>query len=115
MILFVDEVGFGFLTKVASTWAPRGETPVLSRVSQRRVLSTVVGLSVAGHIFKRHFEHAVTGQDVVRALRHFLRQLAKAGYVRVIVVWDRLSAHRSQVVQEFLWEHPAVSVEWLPP
>lgn len=115
MILFIDEVGFGFLAKVASTWALQGETPVLHRVSQRRVLSTVVGLSLAGHIFKRHFDHAVKGRDVVCALRHFLRQLNRAGYVRVIVVWDRLSAHRSREVQAFLCEHPEVTVEWLPP
>lgn len=115
MILLVDEVGFGFLTKPASTWAPLGQTPLLRRISQRRVLSTIAALSLSGHLFKRHFDHAVKGEDVVIALRHFQRQMLRVGVTRLIVVWDRLSAHRSRVVQAYLNEHPEISIEWLPP
>lgn len=115
MILFVDEVGFGFLTKPATTWAPRGVTPVLCRVSQRRVLTSIVGLSLSGHIVKRHFTHSIKGADVVVALRHFQRRLARVGYGKLIVIWDHLQAHHGRVVQEYLRQHPEVSVEWLPP
>jgi hypothetical protein len=83
---FVDEVGFSFLAPTARTWAPKGKTPVLQRVSKRRVISTVVALTTTGKVFKRHFRQAVHGEDVVIALRHFRRHIAGP----LIIVWDRL-------------------------
>jgi hypothetical protein len=54
--VFVDETGFSFRAKVATTWAPIGQTPILRRISKRRELSTVIGLTLFGKIDKRHFE-----------------------------------------------------------
>ena len=107
----MDEVGFSFLDKLASTWAPRGQTPVLRRVSQRRVLSTVVALTTRGRLLKRHFEHAVRGPDMIEALKHFRRHLPGP----LIIIWDRLSAHRDQRVHEWIAATPDLFVEWLPP
>src|ERR671916_672433 len=53
--MFVDETGFSFRAKTGSTWAPRGQTPVLRRVSQRRAFSTVIGLTLSGRLYKRHW------------------------------------------------------------
>jgi transposase len=33
----------------------------------------------------------------------------------LIVIWDRLNAHRATVVKEYISAHPEVEVEWLPP
>ena len=73
--MFVDETGFSFRAKTGTTWAPRGRTPVLRRVSQRRALSTVIGLTLSGRIYKRHFAHAICGDDMVVPLRHFQRHV----------------------------------------
>jgi transposase len=110
-IVFVDEVCFSFLAATAHTWAPKGKTPVLRRVSQRRVISTVVALTTTGKVFKRHFRQAVRGEDVVIALRHFRRHIAGP----LIIVWDRLSAHRAKCVQQFIAADADLDVEWLPP
>ena len=110
-IAFVDEVGFSFLSKTGTTWAPKGQTPVLRRVSQRRALSTVVALTTTGKLLKRHFRHAVRGVDVLAALRHFRRHLPGP----LIIVWDRLSAHRDRQVQQFIAADADLFVEWLPP
>jgi len=75
------------------------------------VLSTVVGLTTDGHLFKRHFDHAVGGIDVLIALRHFRRLLPGP----LIIVWDRLNAHRDKRVQEWIAADPDLYVEWLPP
>ena len=107
----MDEVGFSFLSATAHTWAPQGQTPVLRRVSQRRVLSTVVALTTSGKLFKRHFGRAVRGEDVLVALRHFRRHLPGP----LIIVWDLLSAHRAKCVQQFIAEDVDLYVEWLPP
>jgi transposase len=107
----VDEVGFSFLDKLASTWAPRGQTPLLRRVSQRRVLSTAVALTTHGRLLKRHFDHALRGPDVIEALKHFRRHLPGP----LILIWDRLSAHQDRGVQEWIAADPELFVEWLPP
>jgi transposase len=107
----VDEVGFSFQAKVATTWAPIGQTPVLRRVSKRRELSTVVVLTLSGKIYNRHFGHMIGGAEIVVALRHFQRHLPGP----LIIIWDRLSAHRAAVVKAYLTTHPEVAVEWLPP
>jgi transposase len=107
----VDEVGFSFQVKVATTGAPIGQTPVLRRGSKRRELSTVVALTLSGKMYKRHFGHAIGGAEIVVALRHFQRHIPGP----LILIWDRLSAHRAAVVKAYLTPHPERAVEWLPP
>jgi transposase len=33
----------------------------------------------------------------------------------MIIIWDRLHAHRAVIVKEYMAAHPAMTVEWLPP
>jgi transposase len=84
---------------------------VLRRVSKRRQVSTAIGVSTSGGIYKKHFDHAIHGEDTVAHLEHLCRQVPGAK----ILIWDRLRAHRSAVVKAFLAEHPEIDVEWLPP
>ena len=91
----MDETGFSFRAKTGTTWSPMGQTPVLRRVSMRRALSTAIGLTLSGRIYKRHFEHAICGDDMVATLRHLQRYVPGP----LILVWDRLSAHRATVVK----------------
>ena len=109
--MFVDETGFSFRAKTGSTWAPRGQTPVLRRVSQRRAFSTVIGLTLSGRLYKRHFERAIGGDAIVMALRHLQRHVPGP----LMLIWDRLSAHRAAVVKKYLGRHPEIEVHWLPP
>ena len=110
-IVFVDETGFSFRSRVGLTWAPIGQTPVLRRVSKRRELSTMVGLTLSGRILKRNFKHAIKGPDAVVFLGHLRRHLQRP----LLVVWDRLAAHRSKEVKKYRASHPEISIEWLPP
>jgi hypothetical protein len=110
-MVFVDETGCSFRAKTGTTWAPRGHTPILRRVSKRRELSTVVALTLSGKIYKRHFEHAIGARDVLIALKHFQRCIARP----MIVIWDRFNAHRAAIVQDYVAAHPDLAVEWLPP
>jgi hypothetical protein len=107
----VDETGFSFRAKVATTWAPIGRTPILRRLSKRRELSTVIGLTLSGKIYKRHFEHPIGAEDILVTLQHLQRYIAGS----MIIIWDRLSAHRATTVKEYVAAHPAIAVEWLPP
>ena len=109
--MFVDETGVSFRAKTGTTWAPKGQTPVLRRVSKRRALSTVVGLTLSGRIYKRHFAHAISGEDIVATLHHFQRYLPGP----LSIIWDRLNAHRAMVVKADVEAHPEIEVHWLPP
>jgi DDE superfamily endonuclease len=110
-IVFVDETGFSFRAKTGTTWAPRGQTPILRRVSKRRELSTVIGLTLSGKIYKRHFEPPIGATAILVALPHFKRHISRP----LIIIWARLNAHRAVIVQDYVAAPPDIAVEWLPP
>lgn len=109
--MFFDEFGCSFLDRLRRTWAPRGQRPVLRRVtSDRRLLTTAVGLTWSGHIYTRYFEGGMTSQDVIVFLKHLLRYRPD-GFV---LVCDHASIHTSEETLRFLFEHPEILVEPLP-
>ncbi len=110
-IVFFDEFGFSFREALGRTWAPRGRRPILRRVeSQRRAVSTAVGLTLAGKIYKRHFLGSMHSAEVIVTLKHLLRQMPE-GFV---LIWDRARIHTSAETKRFLKEHPEIRVEPLP-
>lgn len=109
--MFVDETGFSFRAKAATTWAPMGQTPILRRISKRRELSTVIGLTLSGKLYKRHFEHPIGAGDILVMLHHLQRCIARP----MVIIWDRLTAHRAMAVKEYGAAHPTIALEWLPP
>ena len=71
---FYDETGFSFLAPLARTWAPCAKRPALRRVtSERRVISTVIGLTLSGKIYKRHFGKPMNSDCVIMALEQIER------------------------------------------
>ncbi|RKH87550.1 transposase [Corallococcus sp. AB045] len=102
----VDETGSTFRARLGTTWAPIGQPPELRRVSMRREVSSVVALVAPfgrrkARLYARHFEGSVHSAQVVAALRYFRR---KVGHP-LVVVWDRLGAHRSNEVKRFVESH----------
>ena len=109
--MFLDEFGFSFQEPLARTWAPRGKRPVLRRIeSERRGLSTAVGLTLSGKIYKRHFRGSMKSAQVVEMLQHLQRHLASP----FLVIWDRASIHKSRETQDYLNSHPEIRTERLP-
>ena len=94
------------------TWAPRGQPPVLRRITRfRREVSTAVGLTLSGKIYKRHFAGAIKAPGIVTALKHLKRHIGKP----FILIWDRAPTHRAHQVTNYLDAQPDIVVEWLPP
>lgn len=57
------------------------------------------------------FEKAIGKEEVVRFLAHLLRHLA----CPLLVVWDRLPAHRSRLVADFVrYLDGPLAIEYLP-
>ncbi len=88
----------------------------MSRAHGRREVSTVAALVAPlrgpARLYARHFRGSVHAGEVIAALRHFRRRVGRP----VIVVWDRLNAHRATAVRAFVAAHSHdYRLEWLPP
>ncbi len=112
MPVFIDESGFYLLPATVRTYAPRGTRPEL-RVRQTHAhLGVMCAITPAGDLFSRIRARSLNEQDSVQFLRHLQRQLG----CPLLVIWDRINIHRSQVVRDFLDQLPArcLAVEELP-
>jgi transposase len=112
--VFLDETGFLLQPLNRRTWAPRGRRPEQRAWQRHDRLSVIASLHVSprrrlGHFFRIHSHNVRTG-EVVEYLRALHRQLGRA----LIVVMDRLPAHRSAVRQLQQRGTTWLSVEWLP-
>ena len=99
MLVFVDEAGFYMLPAAVRTYAPRGETPEL-RYRYWDHLSVISAITSHGKLYTMTQEESFRGPTIVRFLKHLLQHIPG----KLLVVWDRLPAHRSQVVRDFLRE-----------
>ncbi len=88
-------------TGKASAWVRRLLTPLLRLVSKRREVSSIVAITPGGRLYARHFRTSDSSDTVVLALRHFRGQIGTP----LLVVRDRLNAHRSQVTTSFIADH----------
>src|SRR3954452_11953504 len=106
-----DETGHSFRARPGTTWARRGLTPVLRRVGKRGGASSSVATPPDGRLSARHFRTSVSSNTVISALRYFRRKIGTP----LLVVWDRLNAHRSQLTTAFIAAHPQdYAVAYLP-
>ena len=81
--MFYDEFGYSFFEQLWRTWAPRGRQPILRRVTKdRRALTTAVGLTLSGKIYKRYFDGGMDSDDVITALEH-LRHFMPNGFILI--------------------------------
>lgn len=115
-IVLIDESGFMLQPVVRRTWAPRGQTPIQYSWDRRDRLSVISAITIPpqrqrlGLYFQIHKDN-VRFEEVMAFLTLLHRRLRR----KLIVVLDRLNAHRKGVrlLQE---AHPDwFEVEWLPP
>lgn len=85
---------------VGRTDAPRGQTPLLRVPLTRDHLSVIGAITADGQLFRATQDHADTGPDVARFLRHLLLLRHSAG--KLLVIWDGSPIHRAQPVKESL-------------
>jgi len=110
-MVFEDEFGLSYAEPVSFTWAPKGKTPQLKRITKfRREISTMVGLTISGKIYKRHFEGSIDAEKLLIGLEHLVRHIKGP----IILIWDRSRTHQGKAVKAFLDKHPNIYVEYLP-
>ena len=108
----MDQSGFYLLPTVVRTYAPIGQTPTLQEQLSRDHLSVISGISLEGKLLMMEQERAFKGEDVVRFLRHALREIPG----KLLVIWDGSPIHRGQAVKDFLASGAAsrLKLEQLP-
>jgi transposase len=111
-IAFADQSGFYLLPMVVRTYAPVGKTPILREKLTRDHLSAMSAITLDGKLYMTEQERAFSGEDVVRFLKHLLRQIPG----KLLVIWDGSPIHRGRAVKDFLSSGAArrVQLEQLP-
>ena len=97
-LVCIDEAAFYLLPSVGYTWAPQGQTPILSEVCSRDHLSAISAITPQGKLYIHLQEHAFQAMDVVRFLCHLLAQIPG----KLLVLWDRAPIHINQYVRRLL-------------
>ncbi|WP_187144498.1 transposase [Microvirga massiliensis] len=71
----------------------------------------MVAITPDGRLYARHFRASVSSRTVIQALRYFRRQIGTP----LLVVWDRLNAHRARATSAFIAAHARdFAVAYLP-
>lgn len=97
-IFFGDEAGVRSDFHAGTTWAPRGETPIVPATGRRYALNLVSAISPRGELRFMTF----TGRMDARKFIEFLRRLLHNAPGRVFLIVDRHPAHRARAVREFV-------------
>ena len=71
----------------------------------------MVAVTPDGRLYARHFRTSISSRCVIQALRYVRRKIG----VPLLVVWDRLNAHRSRATTDFIASHAQdYAVAYLP-
>jgi transposase len=100
------------LPAIQRTYAPMGQTPVLSHTLTNDHLSAISGITSEGKLYMQLQEQAFRSEGVVRFLKHLLRHVPG----KLLIIWDGAPIHRSQVIKDFLISGAArrIHLERLP-
>lgn len=116
-LVFLDESGFMLTPTVRRTWAPRGQTPILTAWDRRDRISAISSITVSPHnrTLNLYFDLLpdntnVHGEDIVAYLRRLKAQVGGP----LTLLWDGSRVHGSAVVQAYLARHPEIHTERLP-
>jgi hypothetical protein len=96
--VFADQSGFYLLPMVVRTYAPVGKTPVLKEHLTRDHRSAMSAIALDGKLYMMEQERAFKGEDVVRFLKHLMRQIEG----KLLLIWDGSPIHRGGAVKDFL-------------
>jgi transposase len=103
---------------VKRTWAPAGKTPKISHKTRSHKKISAIGAVTVRHTGKRSrlMFRLLEGKNAnSQVFIQFLNQLLQNIRGHVIVVWDRLVAHRSKAVTGWLKKHRRIETEFFPP
>ncbi len=103
-LVFIDESGLLFAPLRHRSWAPRGRTPVLrQRNDAHHKVSAIAALCVSPDrarvrcFFRLYPDANIKARHIVGFLRNLQRHLRSP----IVLLWDRFSAHRAVLIQDY--------------
>jgi transposase len=92
------------------TWARRGHTPVLQYHFNWSKLSVIAGITFFNFYF-RLYPGSIGAAELIGFLQHLQRHIPG----KLLIVWDKLPAHRSRAVRDYLAGlHGRITMHYLP-
>lgn len=113
--MFLDESGFLLIPTRRRTWAPEGQTPLLSYSYKHDRISALAALTVSPK--RQHLGLYVCYQPTNFTARHvatFLRGLLRHLRGHVILLWDRGSIHKGPLLAAVQRAYPRLHIEVFP-
>lgn len=111
VLLFLDETGVQENPPLPTTWAVRGETPVVRVSGARRKGSVISAVSPRGRIWFRCFKGNLNAERFVGFLDDLQREFSR----RVVLVTDKHPAHvAARTVRYLKTVRSRISVHFLP-
>ena len=110
-IYFEDESGIRSDFHAGTTWAPKGQTPVIKVTGARFSTNMVAAVSTRGHL--RFMVHQ--GTVTATVICDFLKRLMHNAQQPIFLIWDRHPTHRSKKVRQCIESFGGkLEVYWLP-
>lgn len=103
---------------VKRTWAPAGETPKIRHKTRSHKKVSAIGAIAVKYSGRRPrmMFRLLEGQNAnSQVFVQFLTQLLQNIDGNIIVIWDRLVAHRSKIVNQWLEKNSRIETEFFPP
>jgi transposase len=102
---------------VRRSWSPSGQTPILHQRTRSHQKVSVIGalaISPTRSTVRCYFRLLPNENFTAQRIVDFLYQLESQIKAPMVIVWDRLQAHRGKLVQSFLRTHPEIRTTLLP-
>lgn len=110
LIIFIDESGVSERPTRVSSWALRGETPIVQFHFKWHQLSLLAGMHITGLYFRLH-EGAIAKEQVLA----FLKALRAHFCSPLLIIWDNSQPHRSVLVRDYVASTAgAIRLHFLP-
>lgn len=116
-LVFIDEAGFMASPTRRQTFAPRGKTPVVKVIDPHGRISAAGAITVSPADRCLNFIYHLLPDNVNYhgdTIASFLKKIRRRIHGPMTLLWDGFSIHSSEPVNQFLEQHPEISVEPLP-
>jgi transposase len=112
MIFFADESGIRSDYHSGTTWAPKGQTPIVKSTGRRYGMNMLSAVNALGHFRFMVVEETVNGA----VFRTFLKRLIEGVDRKIILIVDGHPSHKARLVKKFVEENARrIELVFLPP
>jgi transposase len=110
-IFFLDEAGVRSDSALGRTWAPKGQTPIVTTSGRRQSVNAISALTSSGAFWFDVFPGRLNAVRFVELLKKFLRRRRRP----VVLVLDSHPAHVAKLVAEFVQsQRGRLEIHFLP-